>query len=161
MTELKVSKLDQNKWGCPRCGWPLFREDDMGDGGVTCHSCKAWVPLPDEDPPVKYRVINFSHPLIQESLTKLEELSGKEVDVVTIKVHVDTEKPLAEQVKVLAEEAEEKMPFYDGIVPPGLSSAAVPLFALLDKPDVVVVNKVAGSLPPKHVVSEIISFREE
>lgn len=44
--QLTRSKIDPAKWGCPRCGWPLDPQDDIGDGGVTC-PCGGWVPLPD------------------------------------------------------------------------------------------------------------------
>lgn len=44
--QLSPSEFDADKWGCPRCDWPLDPADDMGDGGVTC-ACGAWVPLPD------------------------------------------------------------------------------------------------------------------
>lgn len=47
--KLRPSEFDRHKWGCPRCGWPLDRGDDQGDGGVTC-VCGAWVPLPSFDP---------------------------------------------------------------------------------------------------------------
>jgi hypothetical protein len=45
---LEPSEFDQNKYGCPRCGFPL--DPDTGEwedtGGVTC-ACGGFVPLPD------------------------------------------------------------------------------------------------------------------
>ena len=104
----------------------------------------------------KYRVVNFSHPLIDESIQKLGELTGRDIEVSTIKVHVDTEKPLLGQVKGIASQARREMPDLDAMVPPGLSTVAVLLYDLLGSPDVVIVNKKPGSLPPKYVVSEVV-----
>ncbi len=93
--------------------------------------------------PVK--VVNFSHPLSSTALAQITEAitDGKtDVEVIDVKVQVDTNAPLAPQVTPLIEAAKDA----DYVVMPGLSNVAVLIARAIPTPVIVLkgVKNVAG-----------------
>lgn len=119
-------------------------------------------------------LLNFSHPITEEQLQRIEELTGKKVTrVVAIDAQVDLYQPLSPQVAALADRAgltpEEWQTLPILIVPPSLSSSTAVLLAELHGrcgyfPPVVRLRPVQGEIPPRYEVAEILdlqSVREE
>ncbi|HHW39905.1 MAG TPA: hypothetical protein GXX19_01895 [Syntrophomonadaceae bacterium] len=115
-------------------------------------------------------VINYSHPLTAEQLQQLEELLGNKVEqVIEIDAQIDLQQPIAPQVAALADRAgltsKEWQTLSILIVPPSLNFSAVTLLAELHGrmgyfPPVLRLRPVAGSLPPRFEVAEIINLQE-
>lgn len=115
-------------------------------------------------------VINCFHPLTAEQLQQLEELLGSKVErVIEIDAHIDLQQPIAPQVAALAEQAGltskewQTLPIL--VVPPSLNFSAVTLLAELHGrmgyfPPVLRLRPVAGSIPPRFEVAEIINLQE-
>lgn len=115
-------------------------------------------------------IINYSHPLTPEQLQQLEELLGSKVErVIEIDAHIDLQQPIAPQVAALADQtgltSKEWQTLPILIVPPSLNFSAVTLLAGLHGrmgyfPPVLRLRPVAGSLPPRFEVAEIINLQE-
>ena len=114
-------------------------------------------------------VLNFAHPLTEEHLKQIEELTGRPVDrVITVDSHIDPEEPLLPQVKALADRVglspEEWQTLPILVNPPALNFSAVALIAELHGrlgyfPPIVRLKPVSGSVPPRFEVIEILDLQ--
>lgn len=114
-------------------------------------------------------ILNFSHPLTQEQLEKIEALSGQKISIVkTVPVCLDNAKPFDIQVRALAGACsftpEEWQTERILIVPPSLNFIAVTLIAELHGsmgyfPPIVRIRPVEGAVPPRFEVAEIIDLQ--
>ncbi len=114
-------------------------------------------------------ILNFTHPLTPEQVRQIETLTGETVaEVRQVPAQFDTEQPFAPQVIALVEacglspEAWQTTPLL--IVPPALNFIAVVLLAELHGrmgyfPPVVRTRPVAGSLPPRYEVAEVLNLQ--
>ncbi len=119
-------------------------------------------------------VLNFSHPLTAEQIAQIEGLTGAAVDEVRhIPTQFDVARPFTPQVVALADRCglspEEWQTIPLLILPPALNFIAVALLAELHGrmgyfPPIVRTRPVAGALPPRYEVAEILdlqSLRDE
>lgn len=114
-------------------------------------------------------ILNYSHPLTPDQLSQLEALTGAAIaEVREITAQLDLEAPFAPQAVALADAAQltpeqwQTTPLL--LVPPALNFAAVALLAELHGrmgyfPPVVRLRPVAGALPPRYEVAEIINLQ--
>lgn len=114
-------------------------------------------------------LLNFTHPLTADHLAQLEGLTGQAVGrVVDAPAHFDVMRPFAPQVAALVDgigltPAEwQTLPIL--VNPPALNVIAVTLLAELHGrmgyfPPVVRLRPVAGSLPQRFEVAEIINLQ--
>jgi len=114
-------------------------------------------------------ILNYSHPLTPDQLSQLEALTGAAIaEVREIPAQFDLEAPFAPQAVALADAAQltpeqwQTTPLL--LVPPALNFAAVALLAELHGrmgyfPPVVRLRPVAGALPPRYEVAEIINLQ--
>jgi len=114
-------------------------------------------------------ILNYSHPLTPDQLSRLEALTGVAVEAVReLPAQLDLEAPFAPQAVALADAAQltpeqwQTTPLL--LVPPALNFAAVALLAELHGrmgyfPPVVRLRPVAGALPPRYEVAEIINLQ--
>lgn len=114
-------------------------------------------------------ILNYSHPLTPDQLAQLEGLTGVAVEAVReLPAQLDLEAPFAPQAVALADAAQltpeqwQTTPLL--LVPPALNFAAVALLAELHGrmgyfPPVVRLRPVAGALPPRYEVAEIINLQ--
>lgn len=114
-------------------------------------------------------ILNYSHPLTPDQLSQLEALTGAAVEAVReLPAQLDLEAPFAPQAVALADAAQltpeqwQTTPLL--LVPPALNFAAVALLAELHGrmgyfPPVVRLRPVAGALPPRYEVAEIINLQ--
>ena len=115
-------------------------------------------------------LLNFTHPLTSEHLAQLETLTGQAVaEARLIATQLDPEQPFAEQVTALADRcglsAQEWQTLPLLIVPPALNFIAVALLAELHGrmgyfPACLRLRPIAGSLPPRYEVAEIINLQD-
>jgi len=114
-------------------------------------------------------VLNFAHPLTEEQILRLEEITGEKVEEIReFKVSFDNAKPFAEQVKELVDGCDMTPMDWQTkrilIVPPSLNFIAVTLIAELHGrmgyfPPIVRIRPVEGAVPPKFEVAEIIDLQ--
>ena len=119
-------------------------------------------------------LINFSHPLTENQIQKLEEKLGQKIErVVEIDAYIDQQKPLIPQIVELVDRVGftshewQTVPFI--LNPPSLSISAVTLLAELHGrcgyfPPVLRLRPAEGSFPLQFEVAEIINLyqvREE
>ena len=114
-------------------------------------------------------ILNFTHPLTPDQVRQIETLTGEPVaEVRQVPAQFDTEQPFAPQIVALVEacglspEAWQTTPLL--IVPPALNFGAVSLLAELHGrmgyfPPVVRTRPVAGSLPPRYEVAEVLNLQ--
>ncbi len=114
-------------------------------------------------------ILNFSHPLTAEQIAQIEALTDAAVDEVRdIPTQFDVGQPFAPQAVALADrcglspEAWQTTPLL--IIPPALNFIAVVLLAELHGrmgyfPPVVRTRPVAGALPPRYEVAEILDLQ--
>lgn len=114
-------------------------------------------------------ILNFSHPLTDKQLAQVEALIGQPIDrVLHIPTHFDSEQPFAPQVTALVEGIEltptewQTLPLL--INPPALNVITATLLAELHGrmgyfPAILRLRPVAGSLPPRFEVAEIINLQ--
>lgn len=114
-------------------------------------------------------LLNFSHPLTAEQRAQVTELIGSPVNrVLDIPTHFDPEQPFAPQVMALVEGIEltptewQTLPIL--INPPSLNVITATLLAELHGrmgyfPAMLRLRPVAGSLPPRFEVAEIINLQ--
>ena len=121
-----------------------------------------------EDMNTEMLILNFSHPLTPEQVRQIEEVSGEAAEVRQVPAQFDTEQPFAPQAVALAEacglspEEWQTTPLL--VVPPALNFIAVALLAELHGrmgyfPAVVRTRPVAGSLPPRYEVAEVLNLQ--
>jgi len=114
-------------------------------------------------------LLNFSHPITEPQLVRIEELTTASVDEIrTIPAHFDNQQPFGEQVRALADAAglspEEWQTTPILINPPAYNFAAVMLFAELHGrmghfPAIVRVRPVRDAIPPRYEVAEIVDLQ--
>ena len=114
-------------------------------------------------------ILNYSHPLTPDQLSQLEALTGAAIaEVREIPAQLELAAPFAPQAVALADAAQltpeqwQTTPLL--LVPPALNFAAVALLAELHGrmgyfPPVVRLRPVAGALPPRYEVAEIINLQ--
>jgi len=114
-------------------------------------------------------IINFSHPLTQEHIAQIENITGQKVEkVIAVKTQFDNARPFAEQVRELVNsigfspEEWQTLPII--IHPPALNFIAVTLLAYLHGlmgyfPAAIRLRPVEGSTPPQYEVAEVINLQ--
>jgi hypothetical protein len=114
-------------------------------------------------------VLNFSHPLPPDQITRLESLAGERVErVIEVKTQVDTQADLAPQVAALADACgltpAQWQQEHIVILPPSLNSIAVTLLAELHGrmgyfPAHIRTRPVPGAPVPAFEVAELIDLQ--
>lgn len=114
-------------------------------------------------------ILNFAHPLTDEHLAHIEELTGQKVEqVIEINSQIDPQQPLVPQVVALADKAglspQEWQTLPILINPPSLNYIAVVLLAELHGRcgyflAHLRLRPVQGSVPPRFEVAEIINLQ--
>lgn len=114
-------------------------------------------------------LLNFAHPLIPDHLQQIEALTGQRVArVIDISSQVDVQQPLAPQIAAMADAPGLSPTQWQTeailINPPALNFSAVALIAELHGrmgyfPPVVRLRPVAGSLPRRFEVAEILDLQ--
>jgi hypothetical protein len=114
-------------------------------------------------------ILNFSHPITEAQQARIRELTGHDdLRVIDIKTHFETDAPFGPQLEDLMAripldsrqlQAEPVL-----IVPPALNFITAMLLAALHGrmgyfPPVVRIRPVAGSLPPRYEVAEILDLQ--
>lgn len=114
-------------------------------------------------------ILNFSHPLTEEHLARIEALAGEKVErVIEIPAQLDPGMPFAPQVAALADRAGlsprewQTLPLL--VNPPSLNFIAVTLLAELHGrmgyfPTVIRLRPAPGSTPPRFEVAELIHLQ--
>lgn len=114
-------------------------------------------------------LLNFSHPLTDDHLAKVEALTGQQIErVVEVPSQIDTQQPLAPQIVEMVDAcglspAEwQTLPLL--VNPPALNFGAVALLAELHGrlgyfPAVVRTRPIEDSLPPRYEVAEIVNLQ--
>jgi hypothetical protein len=114
-------------------------------------------------------LLNFTHPLTSDQLARIETLTDEPVaEVRDIPAQFDNEQPFVPQIESLADAcglspAEWQMvPFL--VNPPALNFIAVALLAELHGrmgyfPPVMRTRPLAGSLPPRYEVAEVLNLQ--
>ncbi len=114
-------------------------------------------------------ILNYTHPLTPDQLAQLSALTGETVtEVRDIPTQLDLDAPFAEHAVALAEAAQlspaewQTTPLL--VVLPALNFAAAALLAELHGrcgyfPPVARLRPVAGALPPRYAVAEIINLQ--
>lgn len=114
-------------------------------------------------------ILNYSHPLSTDQLAQLEALTGTPITAVReIPAQLDLDAPFVEQATALAAAAELTPAEWQTkavlLVLPALNFAAAALLAELHGrmgyfPPIVRLAPVAGALPPRYEVAEIINLQ--
>ena len=114
-------------------------------------------------------VLNYSHPLTEAQLAQLAALTGEAIDEVRdIPTHLDVTQPFAVQAVALADAAQLSPEAWQTepllILLPALNYAAATLLAELHGrmgyfPLVVRLRPVAGTLPPRFEVAELLNLQ--
>ncbi|MCX7839787.1 MAG: CRISPR-associated protein Csx15 [Anaerolineae bacterium] len=114
-------------------------------------------------------LLNFSHPIPTDQLTRLEQLTGQTIArIIEIKTQIDPQAPLVPQIVALADACQlspdewQTAPLL--IVPPSLNFVAVTLLAELHGrcgyfPAMVRTRPVEGALPPRYEIAEVINLQ--
>jgi len=114
-------------------------------------------------------VLNFSHPLTNEHITDIEKMSGKVSRVINIQTQFNLQEPFGPQIEELmkgVETAKGEEEWTEFLVnPPSLSPIAVMVIAeirtLMGRfPRIIRMRQIAGSLPPKYGIAEIITLKD-
>ncbi len=114
-------------------------------------------------------ILNFSHPLTDAQLARIRELTG-EADIIVhhIQTHFDNAQPfgpqLADLVARIPLDSRQLQTEPILLVPPALNFIAAMLLAHLHGlmgyfPPIIRIAPVAGSLPPRYHVAEIIDLQ--
>ncbi|MDF1515202.1 MAG: CRISPR-associated protein Csx15 [Anaerolineae bacterium] len=112
-------------------------------------------------------ILNYAHPLTEAQLAQLAELTGEACTVRDIPVHLDLEQPFAQVAGQLADAAgltaQEWQTEQLLLLLPSLNFAACVLLAELHGRcgyflPVVRLRPVAGALPPRYEVAEIMDL---
>jgi hypothetical protein len=114
-------------------------------------------------------LLNFAHPLTDDHLAKIEQLTGQLVTrVIELPSQIDTNQPLAPQVEALANAAQLSPTQWQTeailVNPPSYNFLAVALLAELHGrmgyfPPVLRLRPVKDALPPRFEVAEVINLQ--
>ncbi len=119
-------------------------------------------------------ILNFAHPLTEEHIARIEEITGQKVErVMVIDSQIDPQQPLADQIVAMADAAgltpEEWQTLPLLINPPALNFSAVALIAELHGrmgyfPPCIRLRPVVGAdgarvVPPRFEVAEILNLQ--
>jgi hypothetical protein len=114
-------------------------------------------------------LLNFAHPLTQEQITRIEDLSCQKItNVIEVPSQIDPEQPLAPQVVAMADAAGLTPQQWQTesilINPPSLNYSAALLIAELHGrmgyfPPCVRLRPVKGALPPRFEVAEVLNLQ--
>lgn len=114
-------------------------------------------------------IVNFSHPLTDEQVRQIAEMTGHDVDgVIDVRCQVDLQQPLVPQVVEivnstgLSPQQWQTLPII--VNPPGLSHITAVLVAELHGrcgyfPAILRIRPVPDTVPPRYEVAEIISLQ--
>ena len=113
-------------------------------------------------------LLNFSHPLSGDQLTRIAELTGEAPQVIAAPAQFDHQRPFVEQVRALVDglgltpKEWQTTPLL--INPPALNLIAVTLLAELHGrmgyfPTVLRLRPVADSTPPRFEVAELVNLQ--
>jgi hypothetical protein len=114
-------------------------------------------------------LLNYTHPLTDEQRETLTTLLGQHPDIRDIPTHVDRNQPLTHVATALADDAGLSPHEWQTIPlllnPPALSPVAIALLAELHGRcgyfvPILNVRPVAGVVPPRYEISEIIALQE-
>ena len=114
-------------------------------------------------------ILNFSHPITEAQQARIRELTGHdELRVIDIKTHFDNDAPFGPQLDELMAriplDSRELQTEPILISPPALNFITAMLLAALHGrmgyfPPIVRIRPVAGSLPPRYEVAEILDLQ--
>ncbi len=114
-------------------------------------------------------LLNFSHPLTAEQIQRAEALTGQPVErTLNFAVHFDNEMPFLPQLESLLNDlpltAEELQTIPILVNPPSLNFITALLLAELHGrmgyfPPLLRLRPVAGSLPPRYEVAEVLNLQ--
>ena len=115
-------------------------------------------------------ILNFTHPLNDEQVKQIEQLTGQKVEEVRqIPVHFDNNVPYENQIESLIEQCNLSPSEWQSkpilIVPPAFNFIAVALLAALHGlmgyfPPIVRLRPIENQLPVKYEVAEIINLQK-
>lgn len=114
-------------------------------------------------------LLNFAHPLNENQLAAIKELTGKDIDrVIEIRSQIDAQQPLGPQITKMADAAELTPRQWESeallVNPPSLNYSAVVLMAELHGrmgyfPACIRLRPVPDSVPPRFEVAEILNLQ--
>lgn len=114
-------------------------------------------------------IVNFSHPLTDEHIRQITEMTGHNVDdVIDVRCQVDLQQPLVPQVVEIVNSAGlspqqwQTLPII--VNPPGLSHITAVMLAELHGrcghfPAILRIRPVPDAVPPRYEVAEIIGLQ--
>lgn len=115
-------------------------------------------------------IINFAHPLSDEHLQQIRDLTGQEIaQVIKVSSQVNVEQPLGKQIVEMADRAGLQSTQWqqEGLIinPPALNHSAVLLMAELHGrmgyfPTCMRMRPVPNSIPRKFEVAEVVSLQQ-
>ncbi len=115
-------------------------------------------------------IVNFSHPLTEEQIEKIEKITNCKVNnIIDVKTMFDNNRSFAEQVQELLDSVTLTPTQWQTeqivIVPPALSYITAVLLAELHGrmgyfPTIIRLRPVEGAVPPRFEVAEIINLQE-
>lgn len=115
-------------------------------------------------------ILNFTHPLTENDVNKIQEITGKEVTkILDISSQIDTDKDLEPQLAVMLEDTGlsskewQTTPLIVNL--PSLSYSAAVLLSMFHGltgyfPPVLRLSPLKGALPPLFEVAEILNLQE-
>jgi len=113
-------------------------------------------------------ILNFSHPLTESQLAQVREIAGHDdLRLIDIKTHFDNDQPFTPQLDDLIDQipldSRQLQTESILIVPPALNFITAMLLAHLHGrmgyfPPIIRIRPVAGSLPPRYEVAEILDL---
>jgi hypothetical protein len=115
-------------------------------------------------------LLNFSHPLTEQQKQRIEEITGQHIErVIDLPVHFENEKPFVLQLESLMAKitlsSEEWQTESILVNPPALNFITALLLADLHGrmgyfPPILRLRPIAGSLPPRYEVAEVLNLQE-
>jgi len=114
-------------------------------------------------------LLNFGHPLTEDQLARIREMTGREIDrVLSVPTHFDHVRPFDEQVRELlaavplTPEQWQTSPLI--VNPPSLAPITAVLLAEIHGrsgffPTILRLRPISGSVPPQFEVSELLNLQ--
>ena len=114
-------------------------------------------------------ILNFSHPLTESQLAQVRKIAGHDdLRLIDIKTHFDNDQPFTPQLDDLIDQipldSRQLQTESILIVPPALNFITAMILAALHGrmgyfPPIIRIRPVAGSLPPRYEVAEILDLQ--